>query len=153
MIKVVRFEGSEYNDIPYRFEAGTPHIAGALGLAAALDYFAALDLPAVLAHEDALLATATERARAIPGLRIVGQARHKAAVLSFDVEGVHPQDLGTLLDLHGVAIRTGHHCAMPVMTRYGLAGTARASFALYNTLDEVHAVFDAVERVLPMLKG
>ena len=153
MIKVVRFEGSEYNDIPYRFEAGTPHIAGALGLAAALDYFAALDLPAVLAHEDALLAAATERARAIAGLRIVGQARHKAAVLSFDVEGVHPQDLGTLLDLHGVAIRTGHHCAMPVMTRYGLAGTARASFALYNTLDEVHAVFDAVERVLPMLKG
>ncbi|MBX9606694.1 MAG: SufS family cysteine desulfurase [Gammaproteobacteria bacterium] len=153
MIKVVRFEGSEYNDIPYRFEAGTPHIAGALGLAAALDYFAALDLPAVLAHEDALLAAATERARRIAGLRIVGQARHKAAVLSFDVEGVHPQDLGTLLDLHGVAIRTGHHCAMPVMTRYGLAGTARASFALYNTLDEVHAVFDAVERVLPMLKG
>ena len=153
MIKVVRFEGTEYNDIPFRFEAGTPHIEGALGLAAALDYFAALDLDAVLAHEDQLLATATARAEAVPGLRIIGQAARKAAVVSFDIEGVHPQDLGTLLDHHGVAIRTGHHCAMPVMAHYGLAGTARASFALYNTVAEVHAVFDAIDKVLPMLRA
>ena len=151
MIKVVRFEHTEYNDIPFRFEAGTPHICGALGLATALDYFAALDLRAVLAHEDALLATATARAKAIPGLRIIGQATHKAAVVSFEIQGIHPQDLGTLLDHHGVAIRTGHHCAMPVMQHYGLVGTARASFALYNTIAEVHAVFDAIEQVLPML--
>ena len=151
MIKVVRFEHTEYNDIPFRFEAGTPHICGALGLATALDYFAALDLRAVLAHEDALLAAATARAKAIPGLRIIGQAAHKAAVVSFEIQGIHPQDLGTLLDHHGVAIRTGHHCAMPVMQHYGLVGTARASFALYNTIAEVHAVFDAIEQVLPML--
>ncbi len=153
MIKVVRFERTEYNDIPFRFEAGTPHISGALGLASALDYFAALDLSAVLAHEDSLLAAATARAEAVPGLRIIGQAASKAAVLSFDIQGVHPQDLGTLLDHHGVAIRTGHHCAMPVMEHYGLAGTARASFALYNTVAEVHAVFDAIAKVLPMLRA
>lgn len=153
MIKVVRFERTEYNDIPFRFEAGTPHIAGALGLASALDYFAALDLPAVLAHEDRLLAAATARAEAVPGLRIIGQAARKVAVLSFDIQGVHAQDLGTLLDHHGVAIRTGHHCAMPVMEHYGLAGTARASFALYNTVAEVHAVFDAIAKVLPMLRA
>ncbi len=153
MIKSVSFERTEYNDIPFRFEAGTPHIAGALGLASALDYFAALDLPAVLAHEEHLLAVATTRAEAVPGLRIIGQAAHKASVLSFDIEGVHPQDLGTLLDHHGVAIRTGHHCAMPVMQRFGLAGTARASFALYNTVAEVHAVFDAIDKVLPMLRA
>ena len=153
MIKVVRFERTEYNDIPFRFEAGTPHISGALGLASALDYFAGLDLAAVLAHEDQLLAAATARAEAVPGLRIIGQAARKVAVLSFDIQGVHPQDLGTLLDQHGVAIRTGHHCAMPVMEHYGLAGTARASFALYNTVAEVHAVFDAIAEVLPMLRG
>jgi len=153
MIKVVRFEGTEYNDIPFRFEAGTPHIAGTLGLAAALDYFTALDRDALFAHEDAVLAAATARAEAIPGLSIVGRARHKVSVLSFDIAGVHPQDLGTLLDHHGVAIRTGHHCAMPLMRRLGLAGTARASFAFYNTVDEAHAVFDAVERVLPMLRA
>ena len=153
MIKVVRFERTEYSDIPFRFEAGTPHISGALGLASALDYFAALDLPAVLAHEDRLLAAATARAEAVPGLRIIGQAAHKVAVLSFDIQGVHAQDLGTLLDHHGVAIRTGHHCAMPVMEHYGLAGTARASFALYNTVAEVHAVFDAIAKVLPMLRA
>ena len=151
MIKVVRFEGTEYNDIPYRFEAGTPDIGGALALGAALDYFSALDLGAVQAHELELLSVATARARAVPGLRIVGEAAHKAAVLSFNIDGVHPQDLGTLLDQHGIAIRTGHHCAMPVMTHYGIAGTARASFALYNTVAEVHAVFDALEHVRAML--
>ncbi len=153
MIKTVSFERTEYNDIPFRFEAGTPHIAGALGLASALEYFAALDVAAVLAHEDTLLATATARALAITGLRIIGQAAQKVAVLAFEIRGVHPQDLGTLLDHHGVAIRTGHHCAMPVMQHYGVVGTARASFALYNTVAEVHTVFDAIEKVLPMLSA
>lgn len=151
MIKTVSFSGTEYNDLPYKFEAGTPHIAGAIGLAAALDYFDALDFEAVVAHEHALLAAATARAEAIPGLRIYGTAATKAAVLSFHIEGCHPQDLGTLLDHHGVAIRTGHHCAMPVMQHFGISGTARVSFALYNTLAEVDAVFDAVEQVRAML--
>ena len=151
MIKTVSFEGTEYNDIPYKFEAGTPNIAATLGLATALDYFRALDLDAVRAHEHALLEAATARALEIPGLRIIGSARDKAAVLSFDIEGVHAQDLGTLLDLHGVAIRTGHHCAMPVMTHFGLAGTARVSFAVYNTLAEVDAIFSAIEKVRAML--
>ncbi len=151
MIKVVSFDRTEYNAVPYKFEAGTPNIAGGLGLASALDYFRALDLAAVVRHEQALLAAATARASAVPGLRIVGTAADKAAVLSFTIDGVHPHDLGTLLDHQGVAIRTGHHCAMPVMTKFGLSGTARASFALYNTLDEVERLFDAVDKTLPML--
>lgn len=151
MIKVVSFAGTTYNELPYKFEAGTPHIAGGIGLGAALSYFRALDLDGVLRHEDALLAVATARAEAVPGLRIVGTAAHKAAVISFTLEGVHPHDLGTLLDHQGVAIRTGHHCAMPVMEKFGISGTARASFALYNTVEEVHAVFDAIEKVRPML--
>lgn len=153
MIKVVSFSGTQYNDTPYKFEAGTPHIAGGLGLAAALDYFSALDLDGILEHEHELLDVATERALGTPGLRIIGRARDKAAVVSFTIDGIHPHDLGTLLDLQGVAIRTGHHCAMPVMERYKIAGTARASFALYNTVDEVHALFDAIEKVRPMLLG
>ena len=153
MIKVVSFSGTQYNDIPYKFEAGTPHIAGSLGLAAALDYFDALDLNGILEHERKLLETATDRALDIPGLRIIGRARLKAAVMSFTIDGIHPHDLGTLLDHQGVAIRTGHHCAMPVMERYKIAGTARASFALYNTVDEVHLLFDAIDKVRPMLLG
>jgi cysteine desulfurase/selenocysteine lyase len=151
MIKVVRFSGTVYNDIPFKFEAGTPDIAGGLGLATALEYFRALDLDGIVRHEQRLLAAATARAEAMPGLRIVGTAARKAAVLSFTIDGVHPNDLGTLLDLEGVAIRTGHHCAMPVMERFGLPGTARISFALYNTLAEVDRVFDAIEKVRLML--
>lgn len=151
MIKTVSFDGTEYNDIPYKFEAGTPNIAGSLGLAAAINYFTALDMDGLFEHERRLLDTATERAEAISGLQIIGHARDKAAVLSFNIEGVHPHDLGTLLDHQGVAIRTGHHCAMPVMQRYGVEGTARASFALYNTLDEVNLLFDAITKIKPML--
>ena len=151
MIKVVSFKKTEYNVIPYKFEAGTPNIAGGLGLATALEYYGALDLEQVLAHEQALLQAATTRARAVPGLQIIGEARDKAAVLSFNIAGIHPQDLGTLLDHHGVAIRTGHHCAMPVMERFGVPGTARVSFALYNTLAEVEFIFDAMEKVCSML--
>lgn len=151
MIKVVSFDGTTWNELPYKFEAGTPNIAGGIGLGTALDYFRALDLEQVMAHENALLEAANARAQAIERLSVVGTAEHKAAVISFNVDGVHPHDLGTLLDHQGVAIRTGHHCAMPVMSRFGLSGTARASFALYNTLDEVDQVFDAIEKVLPML--
>ncbi|MGB1882363.1 MAG: aminotransferase class V-fold PLP-dependent enzyme [Gammaproteobacteria bacterium] len=152
MIKVVTFDHTEYNVLPYKFEAGTPNIAGGLGLATALDYFQSLNFEGVIAHENALLERATERANAIKGLDIIGRARHKSAVVSFNVAGVHPHDLGTLLDHQGVAIRTGHHCAMPVMQRFGLSGTARVSFALYNTVAEVDFVFDAIEKVLPMLR-
>ena len=151
MIKVVSFSGTEYNDVPYKFEAGTPNIAGTLGLVAALEYFSDLDLDGVMCHEQALLALATELAHEVEGLTIVGTAPHKAAVLSFNIDGAHPHDLGTLLDHQGIAIRTGHHCAMPVMERFGIAGTARASFALYNTFEEVHALFDGINKVRPML--
>ena len=151
MIKTVSFDGTQYNDIPYKFEAGTPHIAGSLGLAAALNYFTAIDLDGAFEHERRLLDTATERASAISGLQIVGRAHDKASVISFVIEGVHPHDLGTLLDHQGIAIRTGHHCAMPVMQRYGIEGTARASFALYNTMDEVNLLFDAITKLKPML--
>ncbi|MEX2376214.1 MAG: cysteine desulfurase [Dehalococcoidia bacterium] len=151
MIKVVSFTKTEYNAIPYKFEAGTPNIAGAIGLGTALDYFSALDLEQVLVHEKALLEAATLRARAVPGLRLIGDARAKAAVLTFDIEGTHPQDIGTLLDHHGIAIRTGHHCAMPVMARFGVAGAARMSFALYNTVAEVDTIFDAMAKVCAML--
>ena len=153
MIKTVSFEKTEYNILPYKFEAGTPNIAGGIGLGAALSYFSNLNLQAVMSHEKALLNLATERALAIPGLSIVGNAGNKASVISFNIEGVHPHDLGTLLDHQGVAIRTGHHCAMPVMRRLGISGTARVSFAFYNTLDEIKSIFDAIEKIIPMLRG
>ncbi|MGD9600445.1 MAG: SufS family cysteine desulfurase [Gammaproteobacteria bacterium] len=151
MIKVVSFEGTEYADLPHKFEAGTPHIAGAIGLGVAVRYFLGLDLPGAMAHEAALLDHATRRARDVPGLRVIGTAQHKAAVLSFVIEGTHPQDLGVLLDSQGFAIRTGHHCAMPVMQRFGVPGTARASFAFYNTHAEIERFFVALEKARQML--
>jgi cysteine desulfurase/selenocysteine lyase len=153
MIKTVSFEKTEYNVLPYKFEAGTPNIAGGIGLGAALSYFSNLNLQEVMSHEKALLNLATERALAVPGLSIVGNAGNKASVISFNIEGVHPHDLGTLLDHQGVAIRTGHHCAMPVMRRLGISGTARVSFAFYNTLDEIKSIFNAIEKIIPMLRG
>jgi len=144
MIKAVSFEKTLYNDPPYKFEAGTPNIAGTIGLGAAIDYVQSVGLEAMGAHEHELLAHATERAVEIPGLRIIGTARRKGAVLSFVLDGIHPHDIGTILDHEGVAIRTGHHCAMPVMTRYGLPATARASFAFYNTRAEVDALIAAI---------
>jgi cysteine desulfurase/selenocysteine lyase len=150
MIRTVTFEKTEYNDIPYKFEAGTPNIAGAIGLGAALDYVRGVGIDAIEAHERDLLAYATARASAVPGLRIIGTAKRKAGILSFTLEGVHAHDVGTILDHAGVAIRAGHHCAMPVMTRFGVAGTARASFALYNTREEVDALVAGIERVRRM---
>ena len=146
MVHSVSFEKTTYAPPPHRFEGGTPFIEGAAGLAAALDYLTELGLPAVAAWEGELLALATERLAAIPGLRIVGTARAKAAVLSFTMEGIHPHDLGTILDHQGVAIRAGHHCAQPVMERFGVPATARASFAFYNTAEEVEILAAALHR-------
>jgi cysteine desulfurase/selenocysteine lyase len=146
MVHTVRFERTTYAPPPHRFEAGTPFIEGAAGLAAAIDYLTALGLPAVAAWESELLALATERLSQVPGLRIVGTARAKAAVLSFTMSGIHPHDLGTFLDEEGIAIRAGHHCAQPVMERFGVPATARASFGLYNTADEVEALAAALHR-------
>ena len=147
MIKSVSFEKTTYNDLPYKFEAGTPGIAGAIGLGVALDYLAGLGLEQVAAYEHELLAYATERLASLPGLRLIGTAREKAAVLSFVVEGVHAHDVGTILDREGVAVRAGHHCAMPVMTRFGVPATTRASLALYNTREEIDALIGALEKV------
>ena len=151
MIRTVSFSGSTWNDLPWKFEAGTPDIAGGIGLKAAIDYLATLDFDGAIRHEQALLAYATERALQVPGLRLIGTAREKAAVLSFVIEGLHPQDLGVLLDTQGVAIRTGHHCAMPVLSRYGLSGTARASFAFYNTHEEIDHFFAALAKACEIL--
>lgn len=152
MIRSVSFEKTEYNDLPWKFEAGTPNIAGAIGLGAALDYVAAAGIDAIAAHEKDLLSYATREASRIPGLRIIGTAPHKASILSFVLDGVHPHDIGTILDRRGVAIRAGHHCAMPLMQRFGIAGTARASFALYNTREEVDALIAGIEEVRRMFQ-
>jgi cysteine desulfurase/selenocysteine lyase len=151
MILAVSFERTVYNGLPYKFEAGTPHIAGAIGLGAAVDYLEALGLDAIAAAEHGLLEYATARLLEVPGLEIVGTAAEKAAVVSFTVAGVHPHDLGTILDAEGVAIRTGHHCAMPVMDFYGVPATARASFAFYNTRAEVDRLVDALAVAREML--
>jgi cysteine desulfurase/selenocysteine lyase len=150
MIRSVTFEKTEYNDLPYKFEAGTPNIAGAIGFGAAIDYVERVGIGAIAAYEDALLDYATRRVEAIPGLRIVGTAAHKAAIVSFTLDGVHAHDVGTILDNEGIAVRAGHHCAMPVMERFGISGTARASFALYNTFDEIDALASGIERVQRM---
>jgi cysteine desulfurase/selenocysteine lyase len=147
MIRSVTLEKTEFNVPPYKFEAGTPNIAGAVGLAVALDYLEDLGLDAVAAHEHALLELATEHVGAIPGVRLIGTAHDKAAVLSFVVDGVHPHDVGTVLDSEGIAVRAGHHCAQPVMDRFGVSGTVRASFALYNTAAEVGALMRGLRRV------
>jgi cysteine desulfurase/selenocysteine lyase len=150
MIASVSFEKTTWNVLPYKFEAGTPHIAGAVGLAAALDYVRGVGLDAIAVHEHALLRYATDVVGAMPGIRLVGTAREKAAVLSFVLEGVHAHDVGTIVDREGVAIRTGHHCAQPVMERFGVPATARASFALYNTREEVDALAMALRKVLEL---
>jgi cysteine desulfurase/selenocysteine lyase len=146
MILSVSFEKTTYNDIPYKFEAGTPPIEQVIGLGAAIDYLSAIGIGEIQAHEDELLRYATDRLGALKGVRIIGTAAHKASVLSFVVDGVHPHDIGTLLNEDGVAIRTGHHCAQPVMQRFGIPATARASFAFYNTLREVDGLAEAIVR-------
>ena len=148
MIRRVSFEeGTTYNDLPHKFEAGTPDISGAIGLKAALEYLSALDLEAVAAHEDALLDYATEALGQIDGVRVVGTAARKSGVLSFVLDGVHAHDIGTIVDRQGVAIRAGHHCTMPLMERLGVPATARASFALYNTKEDADALVRALGKV------
>ena len=146
MIRTVSFEKTTYNDPPWKFEAGTPNISGAVGLAAAMDYVEGLGLEAIAAHEQRLLELATAGLARIPGIRIIGTAARKASVLSFTMEGCHPHDLGTILDAEGVAIRTGHHCAMPVMTFFDIPATARASFGCYNTEEDVEALLAALAK-------
>ena len=151
MIRTVSFEGSTWNDLPYKFEAGTPDIAGAIGLGAALDYIAQAGFPGIARHEADLLAYATAQVSALPGVRIIGTAARKASILSFVMDGAHPHDIGTIVDQEGVAIRTGHHCAQPVMDRFRVPATARASFAMYNTREDVDALVTALHRVQSVL--
>ena len=151
MIKEVSFAGTTYNELPYKFEAGTPNIADVIAFGAALDYVQAIPADALAAQEEALLAYATKKLQAIPGLRIVGTAPEKIAVISFVIDGVHPQDIGVLLDKFGIAIRTGHHCAQPLMQRYELVGTCRASFSFYNTFEEIDRFVLCLEKTLQML--
>jgi len=147
MISSVTFEKTLYNVLPYKFEAGTPNIAGGIGLGVAIEYLGRIDLEARAAYERALLNCATEALSAITGVRIIGTAKEKASVLSFVLDGVHPHDIGTILDHEGIAIRTGHHCAMPVMQRFGVPATARASLAFYNTREEIDALAGAIHKV------
>ena len=147
MILSVTFEKTTYNELPYKFEAGTPNIAGVIAFGAALDYVTAIGLDRIAAYEHELLAYATNRVLEIPGLRIIGTARDKAAVVSFVLEAAHPHDIGTILDYEGVAVRTGHHCAQPVMDRYGLPATARASMAFYNTKEEIDVLVKGLHKV------
>jgi cysteine desulfurase/selenocysteine lyase len=153
MILSVTFEKTKYNHLPYKFEAGTPHIEGVIGLGAALDYVTKIGLGAIAAHEHDVLVHGTEVLSAIPGLRLIGTAREKAGVLSFDLEGVHPHDIGTILDQEGIAIRTGHHCAQPVMDRFGVPATARASLALYNTKEEMDALAAGLKKVAEVFRS
>ena len=152
MIEKVSFSGSTFNELPYKFEAGTPHISGAVGLAAAIDYVTNIGLSAIAEHEEQLLKYATEKMLAVDGLRIIGTAQDKASILSFEIDGIHASDLGTLLDHQGVAVRVGHHCAMPVMDFFGVSATTRASFGLYNNEQDVNALVNAVIKANELLK-
>jgi cysteine desulfurase/selenocysteine lyase len=147
MIRSVTFEKTEYNAIPWKFEAGTPNIAGAIALGVALDYVDGIGMEVIAAHEAGLLAYATDALRAMPGVRVIGTARDKASILSFVLDGVHAHDAGTILDRHGVAVRAGHHCAMPVMQRFGVPATVRASLALYNTREDIDALIEGLRVV------
>ena len=152
MIKMVTFEKTLYNDLPYKFEAGTPYIAGVIGLGAAVEYVSGVDLDRIRDYEHELLQYATQAAASVPGLRLIGTAAEKAGILSFVLDGIHPHDLGTILDHDGVAIRAGHHCAMPVMERYGVPATARASFAFYNTAAEVDTLIAGIDKAKNIFK-
>jgi len=147
MISSVTFEKTTYNKLPYKFEAGTPHVSGAIGLGAALDYVNGLGIGEIAAHEEELLAYATAALSAVPDIRLIGTAPHKAGVVSFVMDGIHPHDIGTILDQEGIAVRTGHHCAQPVMQRFNVPATVRASFALYNTKQEIEALVNGIRKV------
>ena len=152
VIKTVTFQKTEYADLPLKFEAGTPHIEGGIGLAAAIDYVNEIGLENIAAYERELLVYASNELKKINGIKIIGEAKNKASVLSFVVEGLHPFDVGTLLDQMGIAVRTGHHCTQPLMQLYGIQGTIRASFAFYNTIQEIDVFIEALKKVIMMLK-
>jgi cysteine desulfurase / selenocysteine lyase len=152
MIERVSFEGTTWNEIPFKFEAGTPDIAGIVALGAAIDYVQGLGLDAIAAHEGDVLAYATRAMNQLPGVRLIGTAPEKCSVLTFAMEGVHPQDIGALLDLDGIAVRTGHHCAMPLHDRFGLGASARASIGLYTTREEIDVFVASLRRVSEMLQ-
>jgi cysteine desulfurase/selenocysteine lyase len=147
MILSVTFEKTLYNVAPFKFEAGTPHIAGVIGLGAAIDYLDGVGLDRIAAYESGLLAYATEAVSAVPGVRLIGTAKEKASIVTFVLEGVHAHDIGTILDQEGIAIRTGHHCAQPVLQRFGVPATARASLAFYNTRGEIDALVRGIRKV------
>jgi cysteine desulfurase/selenocysteine lyase len=143
----VTFERTTYNQLPYKFEAGTPNIGGVVGMGAAIDYLNTIDREAALAHEDDVLAYATSRLTEVAGTRVIGEARDKTGVLSFVMDDAHPHDVGTILDREGIAVRTGQHCAQPVMDRYGITATIRASLGIYNTREDIDALITALARV------
>ncbi|ORU93334.1 MAG: cysteine sulfinate desulfinase [Cycloclasticus sp. symbiont of Poecilosclerida sp. N] len=151
MISVVTFDKTVYNKIPYKFEAGTPNIAGTIGLGAAIDYVSSIGVDAIAAHENSLLDYAVEQSKRIGKLRIIGTADNKGAIMSFVLDGIHPHDVGTMMDRQGIAVRAGHHCAMPVMDFFGVPATARASFAMYNTHEEVDALMAGIENLIEMV--
>jgi cysteine desulfurase/selenocysteine lyase len=153
MISSVSFEKTTYNKIPFKFEAGTPNIAAGIGLGEAIDYIEKVGLDAIGAHEHDLLLHATAALARVPGLRLIGTAREKASLVSFVIEGIHPHDIGTILDQEGIAVRTGHHCAQPVMKRFGVPATVRASFAFYNTREEVDALVAGLHKVFEVFEG
>lgn len=152
MIRSVTFEKTTYNDLPNKFEAGTPNISGAIGLAEAIYYINGIGLDAIIEYEDHLLDFATKKLLQIPEVRIIGTSKHKAAVLSFVLQDIHPHDIGTMVDMDGVAIRTGHHCTEPIMRRYGVPATSRASFSFYNTCDEIIVLQNSIIKVINMFK-
>ena len=147
MIRQVTFQKTEFADIPGRFEAGTPHIAGAYGLSAAIDYLTEIGMEEIAAHEQELLDYATKRLKEINSIRLIGTAKNKAGIVSFELDGVHAHDVGTILDREGIAVRVGHHCAQPLMDRFGITGTVRASFGLYNDKTDVDALLKALRKV------
>ncbi len=152
MIRYVSFDKTEYNELPYKFEAGTPNIAGAVGLGAAIDYLTGVGIAEIAAYENDLLHYATKAAGGIPGLRLIGTARDKASILSFELKGVHPHDIGTILDRQGIAVRAGHHCAMPTMRRFGVPATTRASFGMYNTRAEIDALMSGIQKAKELFR-
>jgi cysteine desulfurase/selenocysteine lyase len=152
MIKEVSFEGSTWNELPYKFEAGTPNIADTVALKAAIDFVSGIGKATIRRHEDELLQYATAQLKRIDGVKLIGEAKHKVSVASFVIDGVHPQDVGILLDNQGVAVRTGHHCTQPLMKRFGIPGTIRASFAMYNTLEEIDVMIHALTKAIKLLR-
>ncbi len=152
MISSVSFEKTTYNELPFKFEAGTPHVAGAVGTTAAIEYMEEIGFDAIKQHEEKLLEYGTSRLNEIDGLRILGQAKEKASVISFLIEDTHPSDVGMLLDKFGIAVRTGHHCTQPLMSRYGIPGTVRASFGVYNTFEDIDRLYDSLLKTVKMLR-